>query len=106
MPLAAARQLPFWLLGPPVRWCPRATRFALIVPMTIYTINARAYASAGTGEGIVSSLVFVHGIGVRAPAAEGEHPNKATCRAIRFELALKGIDWTLVECGWGDDLGA
>jgi hypothetical protein len=55
---------------------------------------------------LVSSLVFVHGIGVRAPAGGGEHPYEATCRAIRYELAFKGIGWTLVECRWGDDLGA
>src|SRR4051794_27585876 len=63
---------------------------------------------AWLGGVALASLVFVHGIGVRAqaPAAGGEHPYKATCRAIRFELVLKQIDWTLVECAWGDDLGA
>ena len=54
----------------------------------------------------MSSLVFVHGIGVRAPAGGGEHPYAATCHTIRFELALKAIGRTLVECSWGDDLGA
>lgn len=54
----------------------------------------------------MGSLVFVHGIGVRAPTSGGEHPYEETCRAIRYELAFKGIDWTLIKCAWGDDLGA
>jgi hypothetical protein len=54
----------------------------------------------------MSSLVFVHGIGVRALPEGGEHPYKATCRAIQNELFYKQIDWTLVECPWGDKLGA
>ena len=54
----------------------------------------------------MSSLLFVHGIGVRAPADGSEHPYEATCRTIGAELGKKGIDWTLVKCGWGDDLGA
>jgi hypothetical protein len=54
----------------------------------------------------LSSLVFVHGIGVRAPAGKGGHPYEATCRAISSELAGKGIGWTLVKCSWGDELGA
>jgi hypothetical protein len=54
----------------------------------------------------MGSLVFVHGIGVRGLADGSEHPYKATCRAIQNELFYKQIDWTLVECAWGDDLGA
>jgi hypothetical protein len=55
----------------------------------------------------VTSLIFVHGIGVRAPvAADGEHPYEATCRAISTELVENGIGWKLVKCAWGDDLGA
>jgi hypothetical protein len=54
----------------------------------------------------MGSIVFVHGIGVRESAEGGEHPFEATCRVIRFELALNQIGLPLVPCGWGDDLGA
>jgi hypothetical protein len=54
----------------------------------------------------MGSLVFVHGIGVRAPTDGGEHPFEATCRAIQWELFFADIPWKLVKCGWGDDLGA
>jgi hypothetical protein len=54
----------------------------------------------------VASLVFVHGIAVRAPTDGSEHPYDATCRAIGYELFLKNMDWQLIKCRWGDDLGA
>jgi len=54
----------------------------------------------------MGSLVFVHGIGVRAPEDGGDHPLDATCRAIERELFLRKIDWRIVKCSWGDKLGA
>jgi hypothetical protein len=54
----------------------------------------------------MASLVFVHGIAVRAPTDGSEHPYDATCRAIGYELFLKNLDWQLFKCRWGDDLGA
>jgi len=54
----------------------------------------------------MGSLIFVHGIAVREPHDGSEHPNDATCRAISGELFFHEIDWTLVRCQWGDDLGA
>ena len=54
----------------------------------------------------MGSLVFVHGIGVRAPTDGGKHPLDATCQAIEWELYLKKIEWKLIKCVWGDDLGA
>src|SRR3954468_23473844 len=54
----------------------------------------------------MGSLVFVHGIGVRAPTDGGEHPLDATCRAIGWELLLRKIEWKIVKCNWGDKLGA
>lgn len=54
----------------------------------------------------MGSLVFVHGIGVRAPQNGGEHPYKATCRVIQEAMFYKQIEWKLVECLWGDKLGA
>jgi hypothetical protein len=54
----------------------------------------------------VGSLVFVHGIGVRAREDGGQHPFDATCKAIRYELTLNQIERTLIPCNWGDDLGA
>jgi hypothetical protein len=54
----------------------------------------------------MSSLVFVHGIGVRAPTDGKEHPLNATCRAIGWELFSKKIDWKVVKCNWGDAFGA
>ncbi|WP_315769696.1 MULTISPECIES: hypothetical protein [unclassified Bradyrhizobium] len=54
------------------------------------------------------SIIFVHGIGVRAasPPNDSEHPYKATCRVIQNQLFYRQIGWRLVECCWGDDLGA
>jgi hypothetical protein len=54
----------------------------------------------------MGSLIFVHGIAVREPHDGSEHPYDATCRAISQELSFQEIDWTLVRCRWGDDLGA
>jgi len=54
----------------------------------------------------MGSLIFVHGIAVREPHDGSEHPYDATCRAISRELFFQEIDWTLVRCRWGDDLGA
>lgn len=54
----------------------------------------------------MGGLVFVHGIGVRALPEGGDHPYKATCRTILDGLFYRNIDWKLVECAWGDDLGA
>jgi hypothetical protein len=54
----------------------------------------------------MGSLIFVHGIAVREPHDGGEHPYDAICRAINRELSFQKIDWTLVRCQWGDDLGA
>jgi hypothetical protein len=54
----------------------------------------------------MGSLVFVHGIGSRAATDGGEHPYDATCRAIGWELFFKKIEWKLVKCQWGDELGA
>jgi hypothetical protein len=54
----------------------------------------------------MGSLIFVHGVAVRAPHDGSEHPYDATCRAINQELCFHEIDWTLVRCRWGDDLGA
>jgi hypothetical protein len=53
----------------------------------------------------MGSLVFVHGIGVRAPK-NGDHPLAATSRCIGWELFHKRIEWKVVPCNWGDDLGA
>jgi hypothetical protein len=55
---------------------------------------------------MMGSLVFVHGIGSRKATDGGEHPYDVTCRAIGWELFRKSIEWKLVKCQWGDDLGA
>jgi hypothetical protein len=54
----------------------------------------------------MGSLVFVHGIGVRALADGGEHPLDATSRAIGWELFFRTVDWKIVKCNWGDRFGA
>ncbi|QQO12415.1 hypothetical protein JJB99_23380 [Bradyrhizobium diazoefficiens] len=54
----------------------------------------------------MGSLVFVHGIGSRKTTDGSEHPYDVTFRAIGWELFRKKIEWTLVKCQWGDDLGA
>lgn len=54
----------------------------------------------------MGSLVFVHGIGSRKATDGSEHPYDVTYRAIGWELFRKKIQWNLVKCQWGDDLGA
>ena len=54
----------------------------------------------------MGSLIFVHGTAVRRSHDGSEHPYDATCRAITRELSLQEINWALVKCQWGDDLGA